>query len=167
MTKIQLYGYEEILDSLVSSVKLFKDPLETGTPLLYDNNVYESFPGRSRTSTYSGIMAVVALDDIPTITGVGERIATFTGRLFTLIPGSDASSIRKCLRYCDINRGYLESLNLLNLPGVFTKIQDSYPNRFTGLNLSELLGTKQPIHVRAGMTAFIVERELDETVYEL
>lgn len=167
MTKIQLYGYSEVLTAVVEAVKQFKDPLEENTPLLYDGNVADFLPERDRIGMYGGILAVVLLKEIPEIKGVGEEIATFTGELYTFIPGSDGDAVRKCLRYCDISRGYLSKPSLLDLKGTTTKVLEKYPNRFRNLNLSTLFGTNQPMFVKSGLTSFTVEKEIDPTFYDL
>ncbi len=167
MNKIQLYGYEDILDAVVDAVKEFKDPLKDDTPLLYDGNVYPAFPGRERIGLHSGIMAVVSINNLPSISGIGEEVATFTGELYTSIPGTDEDSIKRCLRYCDIARGYFQSFNILDLTNTCTKVPERNINTFSSLDLSKVYGTKQPIHVRAGLTSFVVEKTLDDTYYEI
>lgn len=166
MTKIQLFNYEGVHDAVIAAVKLFQDPLQPG-PYIYNDNVRKSLPGRDKISLYGGVLGHVDLYDVPSVDdgGVGDKVATITGELFTWISGRDSQAIQKCQRYCDISRAYFNNSNLLNLPGSYITTPRNYPNRFSKINLGDV--GKKPIYYTVGSTGFVVEKDLDSTVYSL
>lgn len=164
--KLQLYGYKEVHDAIIESVKSFQDPKNPG-PLIYNNNVRKSLPGRDKLSLYGGVLGHVSLNEVPTITdgGVGEEVASITGELYTWIAGRDSESMERCEYYCDISRAYFKNGNLLDLPGSYITTPKNYPNRFTKINLADV--AKKPIYYTVGSTGFLVEKDLDSTVYTI
>lgn len=167
VNKLQLFLYPEVHNAIINAVKLFRDPLKSDNPLLYEGNVKKSLPGRDKVSLYKNVLGHVSLDDVPTVLdgGSGEEVATITGQLYTWIAGRDDLAIEKCQRYCDITRAYFKNHDLLDIPGTFMTVPKSYVNRFTKINLSEV--ARKPIYYVVGSTGFIVEKDLDTTVYTL
>lgn len=166
VNKLQLFLYSEVHNAILDAVKLFRDPLKTDKPLLYNGNVKKSLPGRDKISLYGKVLGHVSLDDVPTVLdgGSGEEVATITGQLYTWIAGRDDRAVAKCQKYCDISRAYFKNHDLLDLPGTFMNVPKSYVNRFTKINLSN---AQTPTYFVVGSTGFIVEKDLDTTVHSL
>ncbi len=166
MVKLQLFEYEAVHNSVISAVKLFQDPADPGSPI-YQGNVVKSLPGVDKFGSFMPVLGHVSLDDIPSVIsgGSGDEVAIIRGQLFTWLIGRDDQAVEKCERYCDISRAYFKNGDLLSLRDSYIQPSDNTPNQFTKINLSE--NPRKPLYYTLGSTGFVIEKDLDPTVYTL